>query len=191
MQAPPVYFVPPELEAMAANARDPMVALMKGSQSSRKARIDPPEQRILPETIFKSAYVDEEEGVVYAIAATSETVDLDDDILSSRALVQMAHDFTSSGKRTFKANHGAELKAHLVASITGTPMLKSGKTLKAGENIPANDPVVGLSLGGDQTCWIVGIKPEDKAIVELAKAGGISGLSWGAFAKREPMETGQ
>jgi hypothetical protein len=161
-------------------------------QNARKARMTPaePETKAALEPVFKAAYTDAE-GVIYAIAATSDTVDLDDDILSSRALVKMAHDFTSSGKRTFKANHADEVSAHLVASMTGSPILKSGRVLKAGENIPTEDPVIGLDLRGDQTCWIVGIKPDDAAIVELAKAGGIAGLSWGAWAQRDPEESAQ
>jgi hypothetical protein len=137
--------------------------------------------------VFKSAYVSDG-GVIYAIAATSGTVDLDDDVLSTAALVQMSHDFTSAGKRTFKANHTDAVEADLVASMTGAPLLKSGKILSPGQSIPTDDPLVGLSLEGEPTCWVVGIRPTDKAVADLAKAGGIAGLSWGAYAKRVPLE---
>jgi hypothetical protein len=137
--------------------------------------------------VFKAAYISDD-GIIYAIAATSGTVDLDDDVLQTGALLKMAHDFTASGKRMFKANHAEEVEADLVASMTGAPILKSGRILGYGESLPDDDPMVGLHLEEHPSAWVVGIRPKDRAIADLAKAGGIAGLSWGAYATRSPIK---
>jgi hypothetical protein len=165
------------------------------AQADAAAESTPPAAEAPPElvekeaagVVFKSAYVGDG-GVIYAIAATSGTVDLDDDVLSTEALVKMAYDFTSSGTRTFKANHSDAVEADLVASITGAPVLKSGRVIAHGESLPEDDPMVGINLEEHPSAWVVGIRPKDRAIAELAKAGGIAGLSWGAYATRSPIK---
>lgn len=133
--------------------------------------------------VFKSAYVSDD-GVIYLIGAFAGNVDLDDDVLQTKALVDMAYQFCSSEKRTFKCNHKDELAADLVASMPGAPILKSGKVLKFGEQMPEDDEIVGICLKSEPICWFVGVRPHDKAVAEKAKAGEIVGSSWGAFVDR-------
>ena len=134
--------------------------------------------------IFKAAYTSDD-GVVYAIGGYATNVDDDKDTLQTATLVRMAYDFTKAGTRTFKANHNGEIKADLVASMCGAPILKSGRVLKAGEELPDDDPVTGICLKSEPIAWFVGIKPSDPEIVKLAKSGKLAGTSWGALAKRE------
>lgn len=139
-----------------------------------------------PLATFKAAYTSDD-GVIYAIGAYAGNVDDDDDVLTTKALVKMAYDFTRSSTRTFKACHAEEIGAELVASMPGAPLLKSGRVLHYGETIPDDDPVVGIDLKAEPIAWFVGVKPTDPKVSELAKAGGLSGLSWGAFASREAI----
>ncbi len=134
--------------------------------------------------VFKAAYTSDD-GVVYCIGAYAGNVDLDKDVLQTKALVRMAYDFTKAGTRTFKANHNEKLEADLVASMPGAPILKSGRVLKAGEDMPDDDPVTGICLKSEPIAWFVGIRPHDPEVVKLAKAGKLAGTSWGAFASRE------
>jgi hypothetical protein len=100
---------------------------------------------------FKALGVDEH-GVITGIGAVAENVDLDDEILKQKALVQI---------------------------------LKSGKVLAAGEAIPADDTVIGISIEkGKESHWFVGIRPNDDEVLELAKKGGVACFSWGAFVTR-------
>jgi hypothetical protein len=159
-------------------------------QNARKARMTPaePEQKsAAAEPTFKAAYVSDE-GTIYALAATAGTIDLDDDVLQTKAMLRMAADFTSAPSRCFKANHADSLEADLVGSLCGRPILKSGRVLSFGESLPSDDPMVGISLEGQPTAWLVAIRPKDAAVLELAKAGGIAGLSWGAHASRTEIE---
>lgn len=174
---------------------DEWIAERTKAQAEAVAEPAPPTAEAPPElvekeaagVVFKSAYVGDG-GVIYAIAATSGTVDLDDDVLSTEALVKMAYDFTSAGTRTFKANHSDAVEADLVASVVGAPILKSGRVIAYGESLPEDDPMIGISLEGQPSAWVVGIRPKDRAVAELAKAGGIAGLSWGAYATRSPIK---
>ena len=84
---------------------------------------------------FKAAYVSDD-GVIYGIGAYAENIDLDDEVLRTKALVGMAYDFCSATNRVFKANHQDVLAADLVASMPGAPILKSGRILAAGEDVP-------------------------------------------------------
>lgn len=133
--------------------------------------------------VFKTAYVSDD-GVIYLIGAYAGNVDADNEVLQTKALVDMSYDFTSAATRTFKANHKDEIKADLVASMPGAPILKSGKVLKFGEDMPADDEIVGIDLKAEPIAWFVGIRPHDKAIAEKAKAGEIVGASWGAFVDK-------
>jgi len=72
--------------------------------------------------------------------------------------------------------------------MTGRSILKSGRVLEYGEPIPDNDPMVGLNLEGEPSCWTVGIRPRDAAVLDLARKGGIAGLSWGAYIQKEKVE---
>jgi hypothetical protein len=131
--------------------------------------------------------VNAEHGVVMLIGSLSDAVDLDHDVVDAELLVKCAHEFTGRDQRVFKANHDEPIKAKLVESVTGVPILASGRRLKAGEHIPEDDPIasIGLKVGeGEATAWIVGIKPEDPAIVTAAKDGAIAGASWGGVGTR-------
>jgi hypothetical protein len=135
---------------------------------------------------FKAMSVDEQ-GVIIGIGAVAGNIDLDNEVLQKAALVDMAYTFCSNEKRVLKANHSEDLtKAELVASWPGAPILKSGKTLKAGESPTAEDPITGISIAkGSETHWFVAIRPNDPAVIELAKKGGVAGFSWGAYCTKE------
>ena len=81
-----------------------------------------------------------------------------------------------------------EIAADLVASFPGAPILKSGKTLTWGEEMPPDDEVIGIDLKAEPIAWFVGVRPHDKALAEKAKAGEIVGASWGAYCDRTPIE---
>jgi len=167
------------------------LALVKRFADARKARMTPAEpetKKAAPEPVFKAAYTSDE-GTIYALAATAGTVDLENDVLQTKAMLRMAADFTSSATRCFKANHDDAIEADLVGSLCGRPILKSGRVLSYGESIPNDDPVIGLSLEGQPSAWLVAIRPRDPAVLELAKCGAIAGLSWGAHASRTDLES--
>lgn len=135
---------------------------------------------------FKAAYVSDD-GVIYGIGAYAENIDLDDEVLRTKALVGMAYDFCSASTRVFKANHQDELAADLVASMPGAPILKSGRILTAGEDVPENDPITGICLKSQPIAWFVGVRPSDPAISEMARKGGVAGFSFGALVAREAI----
>lgn len=120
---------------------------------------------------FKSALVDH--GVIYGVAA-SVAVDHENETVEKGAIVQMAYDFCGSDVREFRANHGEVLKAKLVASMPGKPIYASDGVT-----------ITGVDLAkGEETHWIVGVKPEDPAIYEAAKSGAIGGFSWAGHATK-------
>lgn len=135
---------------------------------------------------FKAAYVSND-GVIYLIGAYAGNVDLDNDVLQTKALVDMSYDFCSSKARTFKANHKNDIAADLVASMPGAPILKSGRVMAYGEDLPEDDPITGICITSEPVAWFVGIRPHDKAIAEKARAGEIIGSSWGAFVDRHEI----
>lgn len=135
---------------------------------------------------FKAVNVDNQ-GVIIAIGA-SVGLDREDDAVTRGALVGMAYDFCASSNREFRANHDADaiLKADLVASFPGAPILKSGALLAPGSEIPDDDEIIGIDIRkGNETHWFVGIKPHDPAITEAARKGELAGLSWGGYARKE------
>ena len=136
---------------------------------------------------FKAAYVSDD-GVIYGIGAYAENIDLDDEVLRTKALVGMAYDFCSATNRVFKANHQDVLAADLVASMPGAPILKSGRILAAGEDVPEDDPITGICLKSQPIAWFVGVRPQDPAISEMARKGGVAGFSFGALVAREAIK---
>ncbi len=135
---------------------------------------------------FKAVSVDDH-GVIIGIGAVAGNVDLDNETLAQKGLVTMAYDFCGANARVLKANHGDAMpKAELVASWPGAPILKSGALLAPDAMPTDEDPIVGISLEkGKETHWFVGIRPNDDAVLEQAKKGGIAGFSWGAYVTRE------
>lgn len=134
-----------------------------------------------------TSLVDEEHGVIMLVGSLADAVDLDLDSVPSNLLIKCAHEFTGRDQRTFNANHDEAVKASLVESMTGVPILASGRRLKAGEHIPDNDPMVSIGLAkaaGEATAWVLGVKPDDPAVVQAAKDGKLVGGSWGGFATR-------
>lgn len=131
---------------------------------------------------FKAVNVDDH-GVIVGIGA-SISVDREDDAVQKGALLGLAYEFCASKGREFRANHDPEvvLDAELVASWPGAPILKSGTILQPGQEIPSDDPVVGINIEkGKETHWFVSIRPKDKAIVDAARKGEIVGFSWGGM----------
>jgi hypothetical protein len=138
---------------------------------------------------FKAMGVDDH-GVIIGIGAVAGNVDLDNETLAQKGLVTMAYDFCGASQRTLKANHGDTMeKAELVASWPGAPVLKSGAILAPDAMPTDDDPVVAINIEkGKETHWFVGIRPNDDAVLETAKKGGIAGFSWGAFVTRTAAE---
>jgi hypothetical protein len=166
-------------QAEAAQADKPDEALKEGG-----------EEKAAPVTL-KAAYVGKG-NVVYCIGAYAGNEDKDLDTLHIPPLVQMAHDFVKASKREFNANHGtankgAPIDAELVESMTGAPILKSGRVLVYGDEMPdpKDDPVTGIDLKGDPIAWFCALEINDPEIVELVKSGAIIGTSWEAYVRRE------
>jgi len=137
-----------------------------------------------PRGTFKAIAVDEEQGVLIAVASTAGNVDNDGDVISVPGLRDLAYDFTA-GDRRFKSNHQQDIKCELVGSWVGSPILKSGRVLQAGEEPTADDPIVAISLEkGTECAWIVALRP-DPSIIQAAKSGKVTGLSWGGVATTE------
>lgn len=134
---------------------------------------------------FKAVSVDNQ-GVIVGIGSAAYIVDSEEDEVQQRALVGMAYDFCASKAREFRANHDDLLEADLVASWPGAPILKSGRVLGRGEELPADDLVVGINIEkGNETHWFVGVRPHDPRVVDAARKGDILGFSWGGFAAKE------
>jgi Putative phage serine protease XkdF len=146
----------------------------------------PEDQKARP-IAFKAAYVSDD-GVIYGIGAYATNVDLDNDVVATKALVKMAYDFCAASERTFKANHQENLDADLVASMPGAPILKSGRILTAGEALPDDDPITAICLKSEPIAWFVGVRPHDPEIAKAAKAGAVAGFSFGAYVEREAIK---
>jgi hypothetical protein len=139
-------------------------------------------------TVYKA---DTETGVIYTFASAAAITDADKEAVPQADLIAMAHGFCASKGRAFNANHGQDhfdlSKAELVESIVGAPILKSGRVMKLGEELPKaeDDPVVGMNIEkGAETHWLIGFKPNNEAVVEEAKKGGVVGASWEGFANK-------
>ena len=171
---------PPAEPVVTEPAAEPVASAAEPAPSAEP----PAEAKAAPVATFKAAYVSDD-GVIYGIGAYAESFDRDDDNLRTKALVKMAYDFCAASTRTFKACHKEELGADLVASMPGAPILKSGRVLKAGEEIPSNDPVTGIDLKAEPIAWFVGVRPRDPDVSEMARKGEIVGFSWGAYVDRE------
>lgn len=137
-----------------------------------------------PRGTFKAIAIDEEQGVLIAVASTAGNVDTDGDVISVPALRDLAYDFTA-GDRKFKSNHKQDINCELVGSWVGAPILKSGRVLKAGDEPTSDDPIVAISLEkGTECAWIVALRP-DPSVIKAAKNGKVMGLSWGGVATTE------
>jgi hypothetical protein len=174
----------PDLATFAGSFEDRIAAEMRAKRAARIA----PEGKAKSLTL-KALPVHGPGNTLYFIAGFAENVDDDGDQLGVEPLISMAHDFVCSGSRVFNANHGSAnggepLDVDLVSSVTGAPILASGRTLKAGETVPANDRMVGVSLEGEQIAWVVGVRVNDPDLLAAAKAGKITGSSWEAFVQR-------
>lgn len=135
---------------------------------------------------FKAVAVDAQ-GVIIGIGA-SIAVDNQDEAVQKGALIGMAYEFCASAERQFLANHDqkAKVDADLVCSWPGAPVLKSGKILAPGEDVPEGDSVVAINIEkGQETHWFVGIRPKDETVLKAARDGEIAGFSWGGFAAKE------
>lgn len=138
-----------------------------------------------PSPTFKAVAVDAQ-GVIIGIGSAAHIVDREDEHVGAGALLGMAYDFCASKAREFRANHESPLEADLVASWPGAPILKSGRVIGVGEELPDDDPVVGINIEkGNETHWFVGVRPKDERITKAARDGEIVGFSWGGFASKE------
>ncbi len=131
-------------------------------------------------------------SIIVGIGAVAENVDADGETLARADVTRMAHDFLlKGGERTFKANHVEAIGADLVESWVGVPIYKTTegtmRVVKAGEAVPDGAKFAGISNDED-THWFLAIKPHDTALVELAKKGGLSGLSWAGWCLKTPTE---
>lgn len=170
------------IAAKEAVKQEASVAATAAVKESNDAAAEKPEGE-KASVAFKAAYVSDD-GVIYLIGAYAGNVDKDNEVLQTKALVDMSYDFCSAASRVFKCNHKTEIGADLVASMPGAPRLKSGRILKFGEEHPENDPITGIDLDAEPIAWFVGVRPHDKSVAEKAKAGEIVGSSWGAFVDR-------
>ena len=170
-----------QAEAKAATAQAEL------AQAMQEANPEQSDAKASPVTL-KAAYVGKG-NVVYCIGAYAGNEDRDLDTLHISPLVQMAHDFVKSPAREFNGNHstankGAPLDMELVESMTGAPILQSGRVLAYGDDMPNDDPVTGIDLKGDPIAWFCALEIHDPAIVELVKSGAIVGTSWEAYVSR-------
>lgn len=135
---------------------------------------------------FKAVCVDDQ-GVIIGIGASIGT-DRQDEAVTKAALLGLAYDFCAGSDRQFRANHDekATVDADLVCSWPGAPVLKSGKILDPGAEVPEGDSVVAINIEkGKETHWFVGIRPKDEAVLKAARNGEIAGFSWGGYASKE------
>jgi hypothetical protein len=134
---------------------------------------------------------DAELGVISLFASAAGVTDKDGEIVPQSDLVAMAHNFCAAKAREFNANHGQNhfdlSKAELVESIVGAPVLKSGRVVKLGEELPAvsDDPVVAINIEkGNEAYWMFSVRPNNDEVVEEAKKGGVIGSSWEGLCRK-------
>lgn len=164
------------------SSTDPYGSLTASLFSAFRQKAAPAETPSVKHT-FKA--IAAQDGVIVGIGSYAELVDLDNDVVRKSDLVKMAYDFCANKDRKFKANHKNDIDCDLVASWPGAPVLKSGKVLRDGEPIPADDPVVAISLEkGSETAWFLAVRPHDKSIADLAEKGEVAGFSWAGPASR-------
>lgn len=179
---------------------------LKKSLDAEKQQADAPAIEAQPETpaddaegekagavSFKASGVSEQ-GIIYGIGGavgSPNKLDRDGEFLESGDLCSMAWEFCG-GKRTFKANHDADMDCELVESWVGGPIVEQNgfkRTLKASETFdPSTMTVIGIDTRkGYESHWMLGVRPKDPEIVKLAKAGGIAGFSWGSFVEKREV----
>jgi hypothetical protein len=159
-------------------------------KAGREARAKAAAEANAPKISLKAVATDEM-GVITFIggaAGSADKLDLDGEFIGKADLVKMAFDFCSAEGRTFKANHSEPIDCALVESFVGAPIIKDGdalRTLKVDETLTKDMDVVGINIEkGNETHWFMSVKPADSEVVEIAKAGGIAGGSWGAFVSK-------
>jgi hypothetical protein len=170
-----------ERDAEAAKTAAPAVAPAEGAA----AIAAPADAGAKGAPVFRVYKADADTGTIYTFASAAAIVDADKEAVPQKDLINMAHGFCASKAREFNANHGQDhfdlSKAELVESIVGAPILKSGRVIKLGEELPKadEDPVVGMNIEkGAETHWLIAFRPNDEAVLEAAKKGSIVGASW-------------
>lgn len=138
---------------------------------------------------FKAVGVDEF-GVITLIGGASGTpdkLDLDGEFVSKGDLIKMAFDFAANAQRTFKANHSEPIECELVENWVGPLLVDGGsgvRALKANEKLDLSKMSVrGVGVRDQSDAgayWLVGVRPKDPEILEMAQKGQIAGASWGA-----------
>lgn len=159
-------------------------------KAGREARAKAAAEVKTPQISMKAVSTDEL-GVITFIggaAGSVDKLDLDGEFIGKADLVKMAFDFCSDSGRTFKANHSEPIACALVESFVGAPIIQDGdsmRTLKADESLTKDMNVVGINIEkGNETHWFLSVKPANSEVVEIAKAGGIAGGSWGAYVSK-------
>lgn len=135
---------------------------------------------------FKAINVDDMGVITFIGGAVGDAnrLDLDGEFVAKGDLITMAFDFCSAPERVFKANHEDVVKADLVQTWVGAPIIKDGdaiRSLKADEVLTKEMEVVGISTEkGAETHWFLSARPQDPELIEKAKKGDIVGGSWSA-----------
>lgn len=118
-----------------------------------------------------------------------QRLDLDGEFIEKGDLLEMAFDFCAGAERAFDVNHGEAVKADLVQSWVGAPIVKDGegiRVLKADEVLTNEHDVVGIATEkGAETHWFLSVRPHDPEIVEKAKKGDFVGGSWAASVAKK------
>jgi hypothetical protein len=163
---------------------------LKAGREARAKAAELAAQSAGPQIALKAVGYDELGVVTFIGGAAGSPVklDLDGEFLSKADLTKMAFDFCSDTGRTFKANHSEPIGCALVETWVGAPIIKAGdgmRTLKADETLTKDMDVVGINIEkGNGSHWFMSVRPEDPEVVEIAKAGGIAGGSWGALVSK-------
>lgn len=140
---------------------------------------------------FKAINVDDMGVITFIGGAVGDVkrLDLDGEFVEKGDLLTMAFDFCAAPERTFKENHETVVKADLVQSWVGAPIIKEGdaiRTLKADEVLAKDAQVVGINIEkGAETHWFLSARPQDPELIEKAKKGDIAGGSWSAAVTKK------